>query len=346
VLGTGAVAGRFAEDLALVEGARLQAVASRAYARAEGFAARFRVPRAYESYERLVHDGEVDVVYVATPNDLHAEHCLIVIEAGKAVLCEKPFALNASEGRAIIECARRRGVFCMEAMWMRFSPALREVLELAREGAIGELRLLSAELGFSHKPDLCSRLFSRPGGGALLDLGVYPLSLAQALFGRPTRVASLATVHASGVDEQFGAVLEYPGGRQAIVAASVRSQLANAAAIHGTGGILQVAAPLYFPHRYRLVRVPTNRPMRRASRGAMARIRQQKWLRSLAEVRRLLRAGGVTRRAPGNGYASEAAEVVRCLRGGLLESPKMTLDDTLAVLESMDAIRQQWLQGS
>lgn len=343
ILGAGAVAGQFAAGLASVKGARLEAVSSRSRAAAEAFASRFGAARTHHGYEELVQDPDVDVVYVATLNEHHKEHCLLAIRAGKAVLCEKPFALDAAEGRAIVEEARRKRVFCMEAMWMRFSPALREALSLARAGALGELRLLSAQLGFTNDPDSGSRLFTRPGGGALLDLGVYPLSLAHAIFGRPSRIASHVVIGPTGVDEQVTALLEYPGSRQAIVAASLRSHLGNSATIHGTDGLLELGEPLYFPLRYRLVPTPRARGMQRAARRPVERLRHNPLARSLAALRtRLGTPGAVVRRPPGNGYDCEAAEVVRCLGAGLLESPGMPLDETLAVLETMDAIRRTW----
>jgi predicted dehydrogenase len=292
-----------------------------------------------EGYGRLVADPDVDVVYVATPNGLHREHALLAIDAGKPVLVEKPFALDAAEAREIAGAARRRKVFCMEGAWMRFSPALREGLALARSGALGEVRLVSAQLGFPYTPDPSSRLFAPPGGGALLDLGVYPLSLCQALLGRPSRVTAAAATGPTGVDEQVSVLLEYAGGGQALVAASLRAELDNAAAIRGTAGSVAIAAPLYFPHRLVVRRTPPHAPMRRGG-GRLGRLRLHPWVRALQELRGRLRQDERVRRAPGNGYGCEAEEVGRCLAAGLLESPEMTLDDSVAVMEAVDEIRR------
>jgi predicted dehydrogenase len=342
ILGTGAMAGLFAEGLAFVPGSRLVAVGSRSRAAAESFAARFGPLRAHAGYEGLVRDADLDVIYVASRNEFHEEHCLLAIEAGKPVLCEKPFALDATSGARVVEAARRRGVFCMEAMWMRFSPVVREALALARSGRLGEVRMVSAELGFPHVAEAGSRLFAPPGGGALLDLGVYPLSLAQALLGRPRRIESHAVIGPTGVDEQFTAILDYGEGCQATVAASLRSQLNNAATIHGTEGVLRIEAPLYFPHRYGFIATPRHGGARQGSRGLRARIRLHPLARGLSEVRARMRQRDVVRHAPGNGYGEQAAEVVRCLRSSLRESPEMSLDATLEVLASMDAVRARW----
>jgi predicted dehydrogenase len=169
---------------------------------------------------------------------------------------------------------------------------------------------------------------------------VYPLSLAQALFGRPARVRASALLGSTGVDEQVSAILDYEGGRQAIVGTSLRCQLANAASIHGTEGILTFEPPLYFPHRYAVTRSVPAGPMRAGGRGFRALVRSHPWVRGVAEMRARLRTRSVTRRTPGSGYASEATEVQRCLRAGERESPEMTLDDTLAVLETLDEIRR------
>lgn len=340
ILGTGGVAGLFAEALSCVAGARLAAVGSRDSARAETFAARFGAARAHASYGDLVNDPAVEVVYVATPNELHEEHCLLAVEAGKAVLCEKPFALDAASAARVVAAARRAGVFCMEGMWMRFSPAFREVLAVVRGGALGEVRLVDAQLGFSYEPHPASRLFARPGGGALLDLGVYPLSLAHALLGVPTRVRSELVTGPTGVDEQVTALLGYAGGAQAVVAASLRSQLTNAATVHGTDGVLTLEAPLYFPQRLWYAATPRHGGVRRGAPGALARLRSHPWARALVELRARRRRIHLVRRVSGSGYGEEAAEVQRCLRAGLRESAEMPLDGTLEVLQAMDAVRR------
>ena len=339
ILGTGAVAGLFAEGLGFADGSRLQAVASRDGAKADRFGRRFGAARAYASYAELVGDVDVDVVYVATPNERHVHDALLALEAGKPVLCEKPFALDAEEARRIIETARRRRLFCMEAMWTRFSPAVQEAFALVRDGALGEIRLVSAQLGFPFVPAAGDKLFQPPGGGALLDLGVYPLSLVHALLGAPARVRVSIRKAASGVDEQVSAVLECTGGAQALVAASLRARLSNDASIHGTAGVLRLHEPLWFPHRYTFARTPPHGAMREGRRGFLARLRRHRAVQALAELRARARVRSVVRRTNGHGYEQEANEVTRCLRAGAVESPTMPLDHSLAVLQTVDAMR-------
>jgi predicted dehydrogenase len=336
--------GLFAQALRIVDGAELHGVASRGRACADSFAARFGAGRAYRSYEELLQDPDVDIVYVATRNEYHHEDSLAAIHAGKAVLCEKPFAMNAAEGREVAEAARLRKVFCMEAMWMRSSPAVCKVRELVKSGGIGELRLVTAQFGFPRPFDAQSRIFAKPGGGALYDLGVYLLSFVHALLGPPMRIQSVPLIGPTGVDDQFTAVLEYESGCQAVIAASLRVQLANGAAIYGTEGTLDRIEPIYFPTSYRHLM---------ATAASSAGRRPLSWFsRRLHGVRRRLRrvlpgrspADNTTLYKVVNGYAWEAAAVQQCLLRGLLENPEMRLDESIEILESMDTIRAKWTQ--
>ena len=218
ILGTGTVAGHFASALALVRDAELHAVASRSGDRARSFAKDFGVKRAYGAYEELVDDDRVDVVYVATPNTTHKQLVILALEHGKAVLCEKPFAMNAEEACSISDVARRSGRFCMEGMWMRFVPLMRELVTLVRRKTIGPLRLVTASVGYPCAFDATSRLFDpRLGGGVMLDLGIYALSFAFQFLGRPSGVVARAVVGASGVDEQASVLLGYPNEAQAVL---------------------------------------------------------------------------------------------------------------------------------
>jgi predicted dehydrogenase len=341
ILGSGAIAGLFAEGLGFAPGARLAAVGSRSEASAAEFAARFGFSRAHGSYEALVADPAVDVVYVATPNHLHKEHALLALGAGKAVLVEKPFTLNAAEAAEVAGEAGRRRLFCMEAMWMRFAPAVRALQAQLGKGDLGEPRLLTAQLGFPYAYDPANRVFATPGGGALLDLGVYPLSLAVLLFGRPDRIEAQTVLAPNGVDEQFSALLRFSGGLQAAVAASLRSALSNDAFLSGTAGTARLAAPLYFPQALSLCATPQHQPMRRGGASRLARLKRHPWARAVAELRNRARAQTQTLRPRGNGYEVQALEVMRCLREGALESPQMPLRQTLQVMELADEIRRQ-----
>ena len=358
ILGTGRVAGRFAQALRELDDARLLAAGSRRLATAEAFARHHGVERAYGSYAQLAADPDLDIVYVASPHALHREHSLLCLEAGRAVLCEKPFALNATEAREVIASARSRGLFCMEAMWTRFLPAMRRLTELVDAGAIGELRMVTAQLGFPSEPDPSSRLFDPAlGGGALLDLGVYPLALASQLLGRPVEVASAATLDATGVDEQSALLLRYEGGGIASLGASLRNLALNEAYIVGSTGQIRVHGPLNQPQALTVTPTPspTRSPTRTPSRPPpdtsrfLHRVRRQPALGSLAarlaHYRRQVRpAGARTVHAPfaGNGLHEQAAEAMRCLRAGLAETPLMPLDESIAILETMDTARRQW----
>jgi predicted dehydrogenase len=202
--------------------------------------------------------------------------------------------------------------------------------------------LLSGQLGFPYVVDENNRLFRQPGGGALLDLGVYPLSLAQALLGSPVKVASSAQLTAGGVDEQFAAILDYKEGTQAFIAASLKAKLSNAAAIHGQNAVLQLDQPLYFPERYQLLPTAPHSTGQKQGYRKASKLRYNPAVRALADLRSQRKVHRVSKRVPHSGYAFEAAEVQRCLQAGLHESPEMTWNDTLAVLESMDAIRAGW----
>jgi predicted dehydrogenase len=332
----------FAEGLASAEGAVLAGVASRSEARAAAFAEQHRVSRAHPSYEALAADPSIDVVYVATPNAQHAEHAEMALEAGRAVLCEKPFTLDAREARRVVDTARRRKVFCMEAMWTRFAPAVRQALSEIEAGAIGELTMAHFDLGMPFVFDEHQRLF-RPelGGGALLDLGVYPLAFASRLFGAPSEVRAQAVFGPTGVDEQVSALLQYPGGRQAMIAASLRNAMANEGVIMGRRGLLTLHAPLYFPTSFTRREIPVHGPPRFAPGGRLSRLRQSAPLQAVAARLRRFQGTLVVPRLSGNGYNYEADAVMACLREGRLEHPLMPLDESIRILETADAIRHQ-----
>jgi predicted dehydrogenase len=204
IAATGGIARRFAQDLVHVPDAELVAVGSRTRAAAETFGGSHGARHCHGSYEDLAADPEVDAVYVATPHSRHREDTLLFLEAGKAVLCEKPFALTRAEAVEMVAAARSRGVFLMEGMWSRFLPAWVELRSLVAAGAIGELRLVTASFAFQMSVDPRHRLFDLSlGGGALLDLGVYPVTLASMLLGAPSAVAALAHLGETGVDEQI-----------------------------------------------------------------------------------------------------------------------------------------------
>lgn len=307
ILSTGRIARIFAEGLSALPDAELAAVGSRDLASAQRFAADFRGARAHGSYAALAADPEIDAIYVGTPHPYHRENTLLCLEHGKPVLCEKPFAMSAAEGREMVAAAREAGVFLMEAMWTRCNPVHREVTRLVREGAIGEPRMLQVDFGFRTDFDPTSRLFAPElGGGALLDVGVYCVSLAHHVFGGPPEaLTGLAHLGETGVDEQSAWVMRFPGGRLAVCSSAVRTNTPQEAVLTGTEGRIRIP-DFWHADRY----VLGKREKRFQHRG--------------------------------NGYHYEAEEVARCVRGGLLESELLPLDETVQVLETMDRLRSEW----
>jgi predicted dehydrogenase len=312
ILGTGIMARLFASELAFLPDAELVAVGSRAAATADDFANEFDVPHRHASYDGLVGDPDVDVVFIATPHPLHKEHSILALSCGKAVLCEKPFAINASEAEAMIRFAREQKLFLMEAMYTRFVPAVGQVRQWLAEGVIGEARALIAEYGIQADFDPQHRWFAPElGGGALLDLGIYPVSLASMVFGPPARITSMCHLGETGVDEQAAIILGYDEGQLASLFTALRSETPWEAVIQGTKGRIKLHRPLYSPAELTLTLT-----------GQEDQVVEMPF--------------------PGEGYTFEAVEVMRCLRAGELESDVMPLDETLAIMKTMDQIRAQW----
>jgi predicted dehydrogenase len=312
ILGTGNIARRFAGALKQLPGAELVAIASRSLEKAREFAYEFDVPYLFSRYEELAGDKHVEVVYVATPHAAHKDNALLCLAAGKAVLCEKPFTINAAQAREVIAFAREKKLFLMEAMWTRCFPAMNQLGQLLRAGAIGDARMLHADFGFraEFKPD--GRLFNPAlGGGALLDIGVYPVALASFIFGSPKTVSGLAHLGPTGVDEEAAMVLQYERGQLAVLSTSIRTTTPQEAVVLGTAGLVRIHAPWWKPTSLTLC--VEGRPDERL-------------------------------RLPvhGEGYQLEAAEVMRCLRDGLLESPFMPLDETVSIMETLDKLRALW----
>jgi predicted dehydrogenase len=311
ILGTGGIAATFASDLAHVAGAELAAVGSRTAQAAAGFAARHGFARAHGSWAALAADPDVDVIYVATPHVAHLDAAMVCLDGGKPVLCEKPMTLDRATSAHLVEQARARGLFLMEAMWMRCNPAIRRLAELVADGAIGELTNIQADFGLQGPFPASHRLRDPAlGGGALLDLGVYPLNLAHLLLGAPAAVHGWARLTAEGVDDNTGILLGWESGAVAALTCSLVGETRNSASITGTLGRIDLPEGFFAPHGFVLRRV-----------GAEP-----------AEIAYPF---------PGAGYQYEAAEVQRCLGAGLLESPLMPHASTLEIMGLMDTIRAE-----
>ena len=247
ILATGRIAHKFALGLSVLPDAELIAVGSRAQETADAFADRWEVPHRHATYAGLAADPDVAVVYVATPHAFHKQNSLLCLEAGKAVLCEKPMAINAREVEQIVACARGRGLFLMEAMWTRFLPAICKVRELLAEGVLGQVRMVRADFCFRSPWNPEGRLLNPAlGGGALLDVGVYTVALAFMVFGGPpAEVTGMTHIGETGVDEQSAMILGYDGGRLAVLACAVRAQAPMEAHIIGTAGWIRIHHHLY-----------------------------------------------------------------------------------------------------
>ncbi|WP_040337419.1 Gfo/Idh/MocA family protein [Candidatus Blastococcus massiliensis] len=311
VVGPGRIAESVLPDFAHVPHARVTAVASRSQERADAFAARHGLERAYGSYAEILADPEVDVLYVATPHAQHAAFSLAALRAGKALLVEKSFTATTAGAAEVIDAARRSGVFVMEAMWTRFQPVVVTVNELIADGAIGEVRSVQADLGVSREYDPVDRLFALDlGGGALLDLGVYVVSFAQMLLGTPQRVVATGSLFPTGVDAEAALLLGYDDGRAATLLASLRQALPGQARVFGTAGWIDVLPRFHHPDTIVLHRAGAD-PER------------------------------ITRPQTGVGYAHELIEVTECLRAGRTESAVMPLADTLAVQDVLGRAAEQ-----
>jgi predicted dehydrogenase len=351
ILGTGKIARDFTQDLTALPEAKVLAVGSRSLSTAQAFSGAFKIPRAYGSYEELVKDPDIDVVYIATPHIRHKDDCILCLEAGKPVLCEKPFTLNAQEAREVIALAREKQLFCMEAMWMRFMPLIQTIRQLIQSGEIGEVRTLTADFGYAVEFTPTHHLFDlKSGGGALLDRGVYPLSLAFFLLGIPDRITSEATLGNTGVDEQCAMVLSYHTGQLAMLSANLRATTSNEVIIGGTRGQIRIFAPFYRPHQISISKYSPASLSAAASSSSGIKQKIVAAAKSNSLVQRLyLQLGSFGKKSQkifqpvaGNGYQYEASEVIRCLKNGKLESEIMPLNETLSIMEAMDAIRHHW----
>lgn len=337
IVGTGTIAGLFAEALARVPGATLAAVASRDEGRARAFGAAFGATEVAADAGALAALPSVDVVYVATPNHRHEPDALAVIAAKKPVLVEKPLALDAAGAARIAEAARTAGVFAMEGMWSLTLPVYRDAFARIAAGEIGEVREIAASFGVPEPVDPAGRFWDpAQGGGALLDRGVYLVHLALALMEGPEVVAADVRLAESGVDAAAAFVLADAAGRRAVLSASLESLAANQVTVQGTAGRCLFLEPVPCPPAS-WFRHHAPRPAEAPGGGRLAGLKAALKRRSLLRrVERGLMRGA--RFAPG-GLEHEAAEVARCLAAGLTESPLVPLDRSIAALALLDAVR-------
>jgi predicted dehydrogenase len=312
ILATGLIAGRFATDLKLLPDAELAAVGSRTQESADRFGDEFGVPRRHGSYQALVEDPDIDVIYVATPHPGHYATTLAAIEAGKSVLVEKPFTMDADEAAKLIAAARARNVFLLEAMWTRFLPDMVRIREILAAGTLGDIVSVTAEHGQWFAHDATHRLFAPElGGGALLDLGIYPLSFSSMVLGTPSKITAVSDPAFTGVDAQTSMILQHPGGAHSVLTTTSYAATENAAAINGTLARIEIARTFYVPTSFTVID------------------RDGEVLETYESA------------DPGRGMQHQAEEVHRCLREGLLESPTLPLSETLSIMQTMDEVRRQ-----
>jgi predicted dehydrogenase len=315
VLAPGAIAADFTDALHKHSTQRVVAAGSRSTDRAAAFAAAHGVDRSYGSYEALVSDPDVDVVYVASPHPQHAELALLAIAAGKHVLIEKPIAVRPDEARAIAAAAREAGVFAMEAMWTRYLPQTDIVRQLLADGRFGEVRVVTADFGFAARFDPASRLFDPAlGGGALLDLGVYAVSWASFALGAPAGVIATGTLTPTGVDEQVALILSSADGAQALLSTGLRAGTPSLATICGSAGRVETDSPFWSPSGLRFYEAD----------GTLGAQWTDPYGRSGRE-----------------GMVYEAAALARYVADGLTESPLHPLDEAISTLETIDEARRQ-----
>ena len=313
MIGTGRMAASMATEFAQFEPteALLCAVASRARHKAQEFADRHRIARSHACTADLLADPGIDAVYIASPHPQHAADMLAAIAAGKAVLCEKPFTINAVQAQAVIDAARRRGVLVMEALWSRFLPAIQAVRDCVAAGRIGRIRLIIA--GGAFVPDWNSDhylLDRERGGGVLLDAGVYLVSLSSMLLGAPSRVQASGSLGGGGIDEQETVLLDHAGGAQACLYVSLHARRSPDMEILGDAGRLRIAAPLFRPTQ-----------VTHYTADGVESVQQYP--------------------IEGSGYGAQVLALQQALRAGLAECPGMPLAETLSVMRTLDEVRRQ-----
>lgn len=311
ILGTGNIARQFMRGLKDAQNARALAVGSRSMERAAAFAQEFTIPQAYGSYAELVHDPNVNVIYVATPNTSHHENTLMCLQAGKAVLCEKPLAIDESQAREMIDMAKRHNLFLMEATWTWFLPPFVKLRQMLADGILGRIRFVSADFGFKMQRDPSGRLFDpNLGGGSLLDVGIYPISLATMILGKPAKVSGEAVIGPTGVDEQAALILRYPNGALASLFSAIQTRTYQHAGVFGSEGYVHFGT-----HWWK------GGPM-------LVTVAEKTWR--------------IDEPIVGSGYQYEADEVAHCLQAGKIQSDVVTWEHSLTVVNTMDRLRDLW----
>jgi len=311
IIGTGGIAKAFANDLQYLEGHQVKAVASRTKENATNFSLKYNKCIAYDNYEAFVQDPSLDGIYVATPNHLHLEHTLLALNAGKPVLCEKPFAMNSYEVQLMVDTARRKNVLLVEAMWARFLPHMIHVKKIVESGILGNILSLQADHGQKLTHIKNPRLWNLEyGGGALLDLGIYIVSFAHLILGKPEKIMASSTFNAKNIDTQTSAIFDYGNGTQAILNCTLSNTTPCRSVISGDQGYLEIDPIFYAPSSFKVT----------LNNGEVL-----EYLKDYS----------------GHGLREQALEFSRCIKKGLKETPLLRHIESLQVMNSMDQIRKK-----
>lgn len=312
IMGLGNIAHQFAAGLAFVPNSKLIAVASRNQEKANKFGEKYNVPYRYDSYESMLDNPEVDVVYIATPHVLHYSNTLMCLQKKKAVLCEKPFAMNLAQVQEMVNFAKRQQVFLMEALWTKFLPSFQKVKSLVQSGDIGEIRTIQADFGFQAPYDPTGRVFNPAlGGGSLLDVGIYPIFLAISLLGKPDEVQAIAHIGQTGVDDSCAILFKYASGALATLSSSIVANQSIEANIFGEKARLKMNLPFHTPNSH------------------------------IERIEGFVKSETIPVESIGNGYNYEATEVSLCLEKGQIESSIMSHQDSLELMEVLDWVRSE-----
>ena len=309
ILGPGRISHKFVQGLQVLPDAEVFAIGSRSADRAQEFAAEYNAERNYGTYLELAQDPDVDIIYIATPHPWHYENTLMCLEHGKAVLCEKPFTMNRVQLTHLVEVARSKNLFLMEALWTRFHPNIEKILEIRKEGLLGNIRFVNADFGFKGEYDQENRLFNPElGGGALLDIGIYPVFLAMLLLGKPDKMQAISHFAVTGVDESTSMIFSYTEGKMANLSCTFKADTPTRADIIFDKGRIRLDRHWFTPSLMTIIDEDEN---------------VQEY--SLHDS--------------GNGYQYQAIECMKCLREGMTESPMMSLDFSLELMDILDHIR-------
>jgi predicted dehydrogenase len=311
ILGCGRIARKFAGDLKLLPNVRLYAAASRSIENARAFASDLGFEKAYGSYEEMVNDDQVDVVYIASPHSHHCEHALLCLNHKKAVLCEKAFAINSKEVSQMIDAARKNNMFLMEAFWTRFQPSFQKVLDVICTGELGALKLVRSDFAFNAEFNPERRLYNPAlGGGSLLDIGIYPVFMSLATLGKPSEIKTMAKFSSTGSEESIMMMFSYPGGEIASLVSSFDCHSSTQTEFSFENGFVRLNRRFYTPTTLTY------------------------WKNWEQEQTIAFEKGA------GFGYDREAAHVMDCLDAGKTESDLMPLQLSSDLMEILDRVRK------